>query len=285
MFLTYDGLVPTDTWKDVALGVILGAIASAVFALVLTTLSRLRQRRPRNVLLGPLAKDRTTISVFIRPMFVPNKEFFSREPDYQPGMAGTITVRKWPNIPEVYAAGDVRAASDVLRLLGDVGRNQVIAFRSIEADWKNWSEDTIAIGGHFKTFQILEACEPRIVGFRNPDAFRSLVSTHIFEAAGQSDCGLIFKGYHPASRRTFLVVMGLGAIGTEAAAHFLRVNAAPLGSLTAGAPFAAVVTVDSTQGPQGAVLHWMHPKPTWWRRLLYWSTWKKLSRKMLRPGT
>ena len=284
MLLISDFLPRIENRSEALLGAILGAVASAVFALSSTSLTRLRERRPRRLLLGPLAKDKATIGVFIRGMFVPNKEFFSREPEYPSGMAGTITVRKWVNIPEVYGAADVRAASDLFRLLGEVAGEQVIAFRSVETDWKNWSEDAIAVGGHFKTLQILEVCEPRIVGFRNPDAFRSLVSRHLFEATGQTDYGLIYKGYHPASGRTFLVVMGLGAVGTEAAAHFLCSNAARLGNLTAGAPFAALVAVDLTQGREGGVLHWLQPKPTWWRRILYWKNWRAISRKLLRPA-
>ncbi len=272
-----------EPWPEGVLGVLLGALAAAVFTLAAPRLRRLRDRFPRRLLLGRLANEKATINLFLRGLFVPNNEFFSREPEQEPGMSGTITVRKWANIPEVYGAADVRAVTDLLRLLGEVAGEQSITFRPVEAE-KNWSEDAIAVGAHFKALQILDACEPRIIAFRHPDGFRSLVSRHLFVAAGQTDYGLIYRGYHPANGKAFLVVMGPGPLGTEAAAHFLRVNARGLGYLTAGTPFAAVIAVDLAQGRQGGVLHWLHPKPAWWRRLLFWAYWKPMSRKLVAPA-
>jgi hypothetical protein len=193
-------------------------------------------------------------------------------------MPGSVAVRKWTGIPEVYDAAEMRAASDLIRLLGEVGSGPV-SLRSVEKDSGRWNEDGIAIGANFKSLQVLEVCEPRLVAFRHPDAFRSLVSRDVFESKGGADFGLIYKGEYPSTHRTFLVVMGIGSAGTLAAANFLRTNLAPLGNLTGGAPFAAIITPDS--GPQGqaketATLRWLYPKPKWWRRLLHRTHWRLL---------
>jgi hypothetical protein len=71
--------------------------------------------------------------------------------------------------------------------------------------------------------------------------------------------------------------MGIGDLGTETAARFLRLHAAHLGRLTGAAPFAAIIAVDRARGPDGGVLHWLGPSPRWWRRLLHRKTWRALS--------
>jgi hypothetical protein len=186
-------------------------------------------------------------------------------------------VHKWVNIPEVFSAPDVRAAGDVLHLLVAAVPSVTITFRANDAGRRAWDEDAIAIGPHYKSVQILDACEPRLVAFRNPDAFRSLASRDVFEAKSGLDYGLIYRGAHPASHRVFWVVMGLGDVGTEAAAWFLRTHAKTLGHLTGAAPFAAVVSVETARGREAAQLKSLQPKPRWWRRLLYRKAWLKLS--------
>ena len=129
--------------------------------------------------------------------------------------------------------------------------------------------ETVAIGQVYKAVQILDTCEPRLVGFRNPDAFRSLVSQELFEAKPGVDYGLIYKGRQPNSQRGSWVVMGIGDLGTQAAAYFLRVNAGLLARFTGGSPFAAVVGVDVNRGREAGQLRLLLPRPSWWRRLLY----------------
>lgn len=245
---------------------------------VVWTLARSRSPRwARQRLLGRLTSGDSTIGLFLRGMFVPGGEFFSRSPEYPPGSSGTITVQKWAGIPEVYAAGDVRAAVEIVRLLVSARHDIDIVFRAIDRDRKGWGEDIVAVGSHFKSQQILESCEPRLVAFRNPDAFRSLVSPDVFEAKGSSDYGLIYKGAHPATHGACWVVMGLAENSTEATAHFLRVHAVDLQRLTGAAPFAAVLAVDAGRGRDSAALCWLRPRPAWWRRLLHGKTWRELS--------
>jgi hypothetical protein len=216
-----------------------------------------------------VATEPTTIGLYLRGMFVPTNEFFSRAPEYPPSPSGGVTVHKWTGIPEIFSSSDVRATADMLRLLVAANPAVDIAFRSVEKDRKVWNENAVSIGLHFTSQQILEGCEPRLVAFRNPDAFRSLVSQEVFEARAGIDYGLIYKGSHAASHRGFWVVMGLGDLATEAAAYFLRVNARALQRLTGTRPFAAILAVPSARGREAAVLRSLQPRPAWWRRLVY----------------
>ncbi len=257
------------------------ALAGALLALAATwggvAFRRHRAVAPLRSLLGRLADGRSPVSLYARTLFVPNGELFSRAPEYPPGVTTGLTVHKWTNIPEVYSAADVRAALDVTQLLLAANREASAALRPIEHATKGWTEDVVSIGPQFKSWQILDSCEPRLVAFRNPGAFRSLTTQDVFEARGSLDYGLVYKGSHPSTRRAFWVIMGLSDAGTEAAAWFLRQHAMALGRLTGGAPFAVVVALDPARGRESAALRSLQPRPSWWRRVAYRKDWRRLA--------
>ena len=256
-------------WLDSTAVLLLGALALLLGAVAWSVLRWWMAQYPVRCLLGRLATEPVTANLFIRGMFVPGNEFFSRAPEYPPGTGGGVTVHKWANIPEVHTASDVCAVADILQLLATSNSRLAFAIRSAEASFSGPNDETIAIGSHHKALQILAMCEPRLIGFRNPDAFRSMVSQEIFEAKPGIDYGLIYKGRHPTSQRAFWVVMGLGDLGTQSAAFFLRTNGGSLARFTGAGPFAAIIAVDNNRGGEAAQLRWLHPRPSWWRRLLF----------------
>ncbi len=249
-------LITPDQWEDAVLGTILGAVLSGLFAASTGLFKALRDRRPLKRLLGSLAESTTATGLYIRGMFVQGNTFYSRDPEYHPGMAGTVTVRSWVNIPEVFGAADVRAASQIASLLGTSGKQQSLVFRSIVADWDKWDEPAFSIGGHFKTDQILKHCQPSLVSLQQFDRFRVGASGPDFVAIGDDDFGLIYKGFHPTSGQPFIAIMGLGAVGTEAAAYYFHMNAPQLGRTYGSDPFALVIRAPLTQGYQGGSLAW-----------------------------
>ena len=229
-------------------------------------------------LLGSLATKQATAVFYLRGLFVPNNELFSRAPEDPRNPASGVTVLKWAKIPELYTVPDVRAVADLLQLVLVTNSRISFSLLSGEPGRQAWSEDAIAIGPHFKSLQMLDACEPKLVAVRQqPAAFKSLLAPELFEAREGLDFGLIYKGRHPASGRSCWVVMGLSDLGTTAAAHFLHVQAKSLGRLIGGRSFAAIISVDTAKGWEGTVLKSLQPKPSWWRRYLYGKHWKRLT--------
>ena len=268
--------------KDAILGAIAGAALVAAIALVAFEVWRQRQRAPARHLLGTLGADKAPVGIFVRQMFVPGNEFFSKDPENQ-AMSGSVAVRKWTNIPEVFDSAEVRAATELIHLLGEMGSGSV-SIKSVEKESGRWTEDSISIGPHYKSFAILDTCEPKLVAFRNPDAFRSLVTRDVFETKSGSDFGLIYKGRH-SNRHTFLVLMGIGSAGTVAASNYLKTYLTALGNLTGGKPFAAIVAADPNASSPIGALRWLYPKPSWWRRLAHRKDWKKIWGRSSPPTT
>jgi hypothetical protein len=253
--------------------------AAVVLGLVLLVLIRVRSRgHALRMLLGDLVRRSSGVNILVRGLFIPTSEFFSRAPEDLRTPTAGITVHKWANVPEVHSAADMRAFADVASLLLGQRGDLAIALGAGDPARQSWSDSAIAIGPHYKAEQILDSCEPRLITYRNPNAFRSVNSPEIFEAREGMDYGLIYKGKHPASHRDCWVIRGLADLGTEGAARFLLQHGADLARLTGRGSFACLVSVDRAKGPGRAQLHWLTPKPRWWRRLLHRRTLEDLSR-------
>jgi hypothetical protein len=163
----------------------------------------------------------------------------------------------------------------VHRLLTAAGPSVAVTLDPGGSLRQTWSDHVVAIGPHYKAFQILDSCEPKLVRYRNPSAFRCLVTQRVYESRPDSDFGLIYKGQHPATHRSGWVIMGLGDASTEATARFLLQQAKRLEQLLGGRSFAAIVAVDpaSRRPPR---LTSLQPAPAWWRRLVHRKVWREL---------
>jgi hypothetical protein len=266
---TMSNLLASPVWFGLSLILLLGLAGFFLY--------RWHLDAPLHALLGDFSRGATSAAFFLRGLFVPGDEFFSRAPADPRTPATGLTVLKWSRVPEVYATPDVRAMGELFHLL--LASNPRLGFTLLtgEPNRQAWSEDAIALGPHYKAFQILDACEPRLVAVRQPAAFRNLISQELFEAKEGIDFGLIYKGRHPASHRTCWVVMGLTDLSTASAARFLHANARSLGYLVGSNPFAAVVSINPAKGWDQAVLKSLQPRPVWWRRLLYRGHWQTLT--------
>ena len=261
------GVLTPDVWAGAVLGVVLSSLVAGSIGLF----RHLQKIFPLRRLLRGLVNNDVDCLVFVRGMFVPNNIFFSRVPQPQQLAPLQIAVQPWVNIREVYGAADVRAASDLFNLFGEAGRRERIQFASIEHDWDLWTSDLVCIGGHFKTDRVLQLAAS-LVRYTHPYSFTSPNGTSTF-TVGPADYGLILKITHPVTSRTCLVLMGLGALGTEAAAHYLRLNARMLGQLFGGSDFALVVQADAAHGKEAARVCWFNPPPSRLRQVLhpfYW---------------
>lgn len=269
--------LPLPAWDDPYGLLLLGAAAGLTLGLAWLIVRRRQVHPAIRALLHPLASGHTSVAFCLRGMFVPGNELFSRAPADPRQPHEGLTVHKWVKVPEVYSTPDVLALGEMQQLLLAGNRRLSLTVVSGEPSRQAWSQETIAIGPHYKSMQILDACEPRLVTLRQPAAFRSLGTPELFEAREGLDFGLIYKGRHPATHRSFWVIMGLGDPGTAAAARFLHAHARALGALTGRGGFAAVIAVDTTKGWEASVLRSLQPRPSWWRRLLYRRTWQHLT--------
>lgn len=270
-------LLPADQWKAAVLGALLGVVFSAAFALSYDALRRLRRLVPLRRMLGSLADPERSIGLYVRGMFVQGNTYQSREPQYLPLGPMHVILRQWGNIPEVVGTADVRAANDVANILGAVGKREAFVYRSLEHDWDEWTQDLISIGGHYKTERLLDIGEPRVVSLPKADTFRTLPDKRDFTAT-TCDYGLIYRGRHPQTGAAFLALMGIGALGTEAAGYFLRTQAATLAALFPGSGYAVIVQTALNDGRQGAKPVWWWPHPTSARRVVHtvaWHCWKR----------
>jgi hypothetical protein len=253
-----------------------GVLAGALVAALLMLLRGRMRHRAQRALLHPFPTIAGRIPVYLRGLFVPGGEFFSRAPEDPRHPSDGVTVHKWSKIPDVFGAADVQAAGTMLQLLSTHCPEAAPALLAGDPARQAWADDGIAIGPHYMTLQILDACEPRLVALRQPAAFRVLPSGEVFEGKEGLDFGLIYKGERPGTRKAFMVVTGLGDAGTVAAARFLQAHLGTLGRLMGRAPFAAIVAVDPARGPESARLRSLQPAPRWWRRLVYRKRWRAL---------
>jgi hypothetical protein len=205
-------------------------------------------------------------------MFTPTNQYQSRRPDFFPPQT-TGQVDNWQNIPHVIGRADMEAATDILNVLGQVGRWDNINFLSVEEEWDLWDQHVVCVGGHYKSDRLLEACEPRLVRLENNSRFVLVDSAQTFQIDGQTDRAIIYKAVYPQTGRTCILVMGLGALGTQAAGYFLRTHASDFGKMFGSKPFCAVVSADLLQGKSSASLTSCYPKPGFMRRMTHPFVW------------
>lgn len=222
-----------------------------------------------------MAARQTHVTVYLRSLFHPAGEYFSRAPENLRDSAADLTVHKWTNIADVHSASDVRAWLSIQQLLHAANSRVNLTLDPGGSLRQMWGTHVLAIGPHFKALQILDTCEPKLAAYRNPSAFRCLVTQKVFEARPDSDFGLIYKGEHPTTHRHGWVVMGLTEASTEATATFLLQHALRLEQLVGRRGFAAIVAVHPT-GRRQPMLRSLQPGPAWWRRLVYRQTYRAL---------
>jgi hypothetical protein len=258
---SFGSLLTAEQWT----GAILGAVVSATFATVSVLFRALLSRRAICVALGKASHAETPCGMFVRSMQSPNGTYSSRDPHILPSVPPQP--RHWHNIRGVYGMEDVIGLADIFNLLGKAGKTRNIVMRSLESDWDRWTEPSISVGGHFKAERALEVCEPKLVKLATP-SFRLLSSGREFTVVDSRDYGVVYKGFHPATKIPAFVILGQAGLGTQSAASFFRDHAATLGRLYGSGGFAAIVVSDHLDGREGGQLVALDPRPHALRLLL-----------------
>ncbi|MDK1046415.1 MAG: hypothetical protein QGM45_12130 [Anaerolineales bacterium] len=271
-----------DAWAGAVLGAIASAVFSAAFFGVVSAWRWLVRRSPIRRLLGDLAVANEPVGVYVRSMFHADRlnKYVSPRPDYfPPHTSGQL--EQWQNIPFVVASADHEASTDFLNALGQVGKKDRIEFLSVHDDWDRWDHHVVCVGGNFKAKKVRELCEPKYLQVDGRGAFVIVPTGAEYMSTGRTDYGVIYKTKNPQTGRTCLLVMGIGALGTEAAGHYLRTHAAELGHMVGGGAFVLVVTADLELGKESVRVLDLYPEPPWYRKALHPLTWHRVFRPSL----
>jgi hypothetical protein len=222
-------------------------------------------------LLGPLADNNQPCIVFTQWLRAANNSYLYDIP-VQFLSQSTDKTNSTSDITYVINKPEMEAAADVLAVMGYAGRFDNIEYKSAHWSLTEWSQHCLSFGLHSKTAAIIEYGQDQLVSlvFENQGtAFRFENTEKLFYPEGKSDYGLIYKTSYPASKKQCLVIAGLKSAGTEAAAHFFRINARALGRLFGETPFAILIQHQGDSSRKAAKPCWCNPKPKWWRRMLY----------------
>ena len=189
----------------------------------------------------------------------------------------------WTNINSVVSRSDLEPATDVLNLLGQVGRALNIEWSKVDQDGDKWDKPFICVGGNPNAKKSLECCEPRLIEY-NDKGFTSLEDKESFKADKQHDFAIIYRGNHPATDVTCLVLFGMGEAGTRAAGSYLRRHARDLGRLYFSKPFAAIVRATWDGKDIGTVV-WLSRDTSRWAWIFVLTRWRRRHSKLLTKKT
>lgn len=129
-----------------------------------------------------------------------------------------------------------------------------------------------------KQIRLLEACDPvfaSLVPHNGTVAFKFDNSQRLFHAVNNDDYGLIWKTNYPATARKCLIIIGLGSLGTAAAAHYLKSNAATIGKMYGRRDFACLIQVKLDQGKESAQICHLSHEPLLWNIMCHPVVWWK----------
>jgi hypothetical protein len=281
--MTITEIITKEMWVSAILGAVVSAVFAGTLALLHGMYRTMRRLTALRQLLGPLGQD-GPIAFFSIRLYSRDRTYLSDTPNFfPPHTQGQTTTH--PNIPYVVGTAQMEAAADIMHLLGQVGRQGAVQYLSADSDWDVWDKPLFAVGGSHKTQTIFSSSEPRLVeavpqtvegtstlGFRFPGSDECLC------AVNGNDYGLILKTTYPPTGVQCFVLMGMGSLGTEAAAYFLRINAVKIGRAYRNRNFALLVQCRLDQGKQSARLHRWNPRPDWKSVIRHPSLWAEYRR-------
>lgn len=247
---------------------------------------RIKNLLPIRLALGVLCSNAVPCLIFVKHLHTPqyDNRYKFKQPDYFPPQT-TGKEETAINIPSVIAKADTTAIGDLLNAMGQAGRHEAIEVVDPVTHWDKWDGSIACVGGSFKAHQVWNKCEPLPVVL-DGGTFRVLPTGDRLVAENLQDFSLICKTKNPDNGRDVWLIVGLGAYGTEAAGYFLRTSLATLGKMFGSSCFAVVVRTTLTEGGRQASLWWYTPDVKWWRKVVFWPTYRRFKpRRQVPPGS
>ena len=235
-----------EIWTGAILGAVIGAIViPIVWGLISYFRSWWKYTRPQNQLFGQLRLQEEKCQVFVRDFLIDiNSKLLSVEP--------RIGVGEVPNVNQLWADVDGKAAADVLNALGQVGKTRNISIVRMSQDTGQWNSHVIVIGGQSqKSFDF----------YRNFEKVEySMDANQIYDnrdnPINREDgfgYGIILKARNPFKTEgdgIGFLIGGFGTLGTVAASHYFREHFKDLGKQFSSKYFGIVVRAPVTAGEE-----------------------------------
>jgi hypothetical protein len=237
----------TEIWA----GAILGAIIGVIFTILLVGARRLTkcwiQSRPRVRVLGPLADNNETCTIFVRDFYLPEgSHILSVEPRYG---VGTV-----PNVHELWPDVEGRGVGYVFNALGQVGKRRNISIVRMSQDPGIWNTNIIVMGAQAqKCFDFYDRLEGVMYSVDVNNIFEKETGAIVQREDGYG-YGIILKARNPyktggVAGAGFLIG-GYGTLGTAASAYYFREHLEELGKRFGSRCFGVVVRASITAGEQ-----------------------------------
>lgn len=267
---------PLQFWLGIAAT---GVVLPVLWRLMTAALTWWRTQRPINKLLEGLSAPEEPCAIFAQDFFIEDPSLagtpLRAAAAWYVAGPGRPLVGRVPNVRELWADVDARAAAYVLNVLGQAGKATNITVVPLSHDTGMWNANLVLVGGQSQKSMDFYARMPKV--FYRMDGehiYDNVVGAALERQAGFA-YGIILKSRNPfktsGGRGVALLVGGFGTLGTAAAAYYLRENAKLLGRQFGSRCFGVVVRASQTAGEQSVegVAHRAEPA---WLGLRLWGS-------------
>ena len=233
---------------------------------------------PKNRLFYGIVNSKEKCIIFqnrLRDMKLENK-FLTPEPNYStfPNQGPKYQLRQL--VPYVLSAEDSKATAMVYNMLGVIGKTNNIQSSYVDEDFDMWENPQFLIGGNWKTIRVFENHNPAYV-CRDNKFINTINGKEFSPRSKDEDLGLIQKTYNKNNNKPIWILMGYRGAGTAGAAYILNRHWRLFGKLYGKKSFGLIIRFDDKDGYENSAIADYYPKPTFFKRIIFYSSYKKLN--------
>lgn len=200
---------------------------------------------PTQRLLGPIAKDKNKLVIFVRDLFItPQTPIYSRD-----GINGLIGVV--PNVLELWPRVEGLSLAKLLNTLGQANKTKNIEVIEMGKDTGIWNCNLIIIGAQTqKCFDFYQRMD-EVAYSVDRNHIRNNLTGKVVRRLPGFGYGIILKCKNPFvsdEKGVAFLLGGYGVLGTEAAIYYFTKNAAKLGKEFGSKSFGVIVKASATAG-------------------------------------
>lgn len=234
-------------WISALIGAIIGSIIIPIlYEFGKKLVNWYKNSRPARKVFESIFDQGELCKIFIRDFFIDSG---TKLYTYVPKEGNKIV----PNIQELWADSDARAATNIFNVLGRIGKTKNIELRKNSQDFGEWNTNIIIIGAHASKskefFNIMDNVTYRI----DAENIIDNISNEKIKREDGFGYGIIVKAKNPykigKKNGIGFLIGGFGTLGTEAATYYFRENYIKLGSEFGRKYFGIIVRAKASAGP------------------------------------